>query len=70
MVALPGAADDSTDGCNRNRTDWLALPTNRFLWRGARGSNMAARGRAGREAQIGWVLRLVKTGTGGCGTRF
>jgi hypothetical protein len=34
MLAFPGTADNSTDGCGRIRTDWLALSTNRFsVWR-------------------------------------
>src|ERR1700734_2056933 len=31
MVAAPGTARNSIDGCNRSRTDWFALSTNRFL---------------------------------------
>jgi hypothetical protein len=31
MVAAPGTARNSIGGCNRSRTDWFALSTNRFL---------------------------------------
>src|SRR6202040_156690 len=31
MLAFPGTAHNSTDGCDRSRTDWLVLSTNRIL---------------------------------------
>src|SRR5271154_5632663 len=34
MVAAPGTARNSIDDCNRSRTDWFALSTNRFLHSG------------------------------------
>jgi hypothetical protein len=30
MLAFPGTAYNSTNGCNRSRTNWLVLSTNRF----------------------------------------
>jgi hypothetical protein len=30
MLAFPGTAHNSAESWNRNRIDWLVLPTNRF----------------------------------------